>query len=209
MSPEDKTAAAQKRPAISFAMEFSSGKTRKRFLAQMIPLKRLLEAHGVTAMFTPEDLPVGLVVHRNEEYVIVGLAEGERGYRDNDVIFRVCNLSRTECDSKCLSVNLWVPVIQLLFDWDMLDPDEITDDEIQRTHQETHIKCANPGCKNRQPNDGPKFKQCSLCSGHERGLRLPVLQGFYCSITCRRADWRAHKALCHASPRTPQSGLSE
>ena len=187
-----------------FADEFVSHRVRKRFLTQMIPLRRLLIAHGFDVRFPSKGSPVTLSIQRNGEnrLVFVGTQAGSVDFKEADMVFRMIRLQRVEGSgdfqfpAPSVRSNHLAGLLEALEHWGVLRPNEITKREILEASLEAKIKCG--ACCEVQTDKTHRFKQCALCSRKDKSQRLPDFNGFYCSKGCQASHWPTHRRRCHA-----------
>ena len=181
---------------IVLSDSFRDTRVEKRFLTQMVALHLLLNKHGFRCGFLGKYGATMLKIERGGRGVVVGIREGERRFKDLDVIFHVCNLVEAEGVDYTPTVNNLSGVVRTLRRWGILGPDEITDEEVCHASDQGTIKC--DACDERQPfGSTVRFKQCSLCRERDKVTWIPRFRGFYCSVACQGAHWRAHKEEFH------------
>jgi hypothetical protein len=178
------------------AEAFHGTRLRKRFLSEMVPLQKLLVAHGVDAVFAPNGPPTCLLIARRDTgaKVIVGIPEGERRRLDTDPVFHMHRFDAAGKAIECGDVNQWRGVYTVLMQWHILGPDDIPEDALKQLGREAGIRCA--CCHRLQPYKAPRFKQCRCCRDAERPQRFPAFNGFYCSEDCQATHWPLHRATC-------------
>ena len=188
---------------VDLGKSFMSSRVKKRFFTQMNPLGQLLCGHGVECSFMSHEGSVCatvLRVSRKGDMALVGVAAGERRFREPDQIFQVCPSSVDGCEDldQHVSTNCLTGVLQTMLRWGMLREGEITARETRKTAEEGCIRCS--GCDRRQPWSGKvevRFKQCKLCHAFDKTQTVPNIAGMYCSVECQRDHWREHKKQCH------------
>jgi hypothetical protein len=188
-------------PKIELAKSFPNSKVRKRFLKQMVPLHRLLDAHGFDCAFLVfSDSPTMLRISRNDQVMVVGLMDGDTSFKDTDLIFCVCLVKSVGKGVNGLDyivrVNQLRGVIRTMWRWGVLGCDEIPEDNIDKAIEDARISCS--ACHGPQPCFGERFKQCKLCSETEKEQQIPDFRGYYCCSACQRSDWNQHKRAHHA-----------
>lgn len=186
---------------ITLAQHFQSSRVKKRFLKQMIPLQKLLKAHGMQAFFP---IPTLLhIINDQGQTIVVGLEDGERRFQDTEQIFCVFNADEMilETPAYYVRVNQMRGIIRTLVRWEMMGEHIIDESEIECAEMEGHMQC--DGCGRKQVcMTMERFKQCRLCHDKEKTQIFPEYRGFYCGKECQREHWRVHKHIFHTGSST-------
>ena len=164
----------------------------------MVPLHKLLEAHGVECAFLVfSGSPTMLRIRRKGYTIIVGLKEGELGFGELDLIFCV-SLVESPGDGLDYHVcaNQLRGVIRTMWRWGVLGCDEIPEEDINAAMDDARIRCS--ACREPQPCLGGRFKQCKLCNEEGKTQKFPLWTGFYCCSACQASDWDRHKRAHHS-----------
>jgi hypothetical protein len=181
---------------VVLAESFRDTRVEKRFLTQMVALHLLLNKHGFDCRFEGRNGATRLTIERGGCAAVVGILNGERRFRDTDAIFSVNSLAGDGGVDYTTAVNCLSRVVRALRRWGMLGPDEITDEEVCHASDQGTIKC--DACDERQRYASTvRFKQCALCRVSDKAAWIPRFRGFYCSVACQGAHWRAHKEEFH------------